>query len=67
MNRLLYSCINVLMGSNKKELATQPIKWLVIIGKLIKTLKITTKWLIYTLPCDFTALKGTCSRFSFAY
>ena len=38
-NHRLYSCINVLMESNKKELVIHPIRWLVIIGRLIKTLK----------------------------
>ena len=38
-NRRLYSCINVLMESNKKGLVIHGIKWLAIIRKLIKTLK----------------------------
>ena len=57
------------MESNKKELLVviHPIKWLVIIGKLIETLK-KHQIVHYTLACDFTALKATSSRFSlFAY
>ena len=39
VNCWLDSCINMLMNSNKKELVFHPIKWLVVIEKVIKMLK----------------------------